>query len=391
MALVANRWERWLRLAQFGGATWALVVATVGTVLPQFAYSKDILIDYMTARALREGLPLFTPASELQLRYFPNTAPAFLPYANMHPPTLWLLHLPLTYVPAELVTVLWLALSVAMLVRVALWLRFSWHGALALAIWPPVFWHLWLAQYEILILFLAMLAWRSAAAGKDWRAGLLLGFAGGLKFYPALFLVPFLFRRRWKVVAGGAISLVCGGLLSLLTIGIDGARFYFEGMSGVERQVILQNWGNSSPYVALLRCLGGTPIPPLVDAPHLVLPAALILVLVGVAALFWLPPAAAPAAVLVFMPTSMWYCSVLLLPQIVQTLRIQSVRLVAVVAGILISLPYPLVANVFGAPSAEGLLPIWLTNVVYSFQALGYVVLLVLSLYLAWQQSRGTQ
>lgn len=380
MSKPVNREGRWRRLLQVGAITFAVGSALVRALLPPFSYGKDTLIDHMTARALRDGLPPFTPLRQLQLAYFPQAQPAY-PYANFHPPTVWLLNWPLTFLPFEVSSLVWLGLSVWALAWVGRRLGLSWRAALALSLWPPALFHLWLAQYEILILLLIVLAWQYAARSRDWRAGLLIGAAGTLKFYPALLLLPYLIRGRWRVVAGGTTALAVGGLASLLVIGLDGAYHYVNGLTGVETRVILQDWGNSSPYVAVQRLLGGTPLTPVLDAPQAILPLTLLLVAVGLVALCWLPPAAGPVALLVLLPNSMWYCAVLALPQLVETLRQQRLRVPAIVAAILISLPYPLPAALLGSPEASRILPVWASQILYSSQAAGYLLLLGLS---AW-------
>jgi uncharacterized membrane protein len=97
-----------------------------------------------------------------------------------------------------------LAANVALLLVIGRWLALSVPASLALMAWPPVWYLLVIGQLELLILALAMLAWRVAAAGRDGRAGLWLGIAAAIKLYPLLFLLPFvpssvaLFSRDWR-------------------------------------------------------------------------------------------------------------------------------------------------------------------------------------------------
>jgi alpha-1,2-mannosyltransferase len=81
-------------------------------------------------------------------------------------------------------------------------------------------------SHVLLMLFAVALTW--LRHGRDIPAGLLLGFAAVIK--PPLVLVGFyfLFRRRWKVVAGGAFSCAAAGLLSLAVFGWDMHLRWYE-------------------------------------------------------------------------------------------------------------------------------------------------------------------
>ncbi|MEO3388983.1 glycosyltransferase family 87 protein [Mesorhizobium sp. CAU 1741] len=72
-------------------------------------------------------------------------------------------------------------------------------------------------SHILLLMFAIALTW--LRRGAEFSAGLLLGFAAVIK--PPLLLVGiyFLFRRRWSVVAGGALSCAAAGLLSLAVFG----------------------------------------------------------------------------------------------------------------------------------------------------------------------------
>jgi alpha-1,2-mannosyltransferase len=70
----------------------------------------------------------------------------------------------------------------------------------------------------LFLLVAALLLWRT---GRDYPAGLVLGLCAVLKLPFLLFGVYFLLRGRWRVVAGGATTVVTVMLLSLLYFGPD--------------------------------------------------------------------------------------------------------------------------------------------------------------------------
>src|SRR5438094_395960 len=55
--------------------------------LPPRSYTKDLQEPYLTARALRDGIDIYTPVNELAARYFPTAADTF-PHPDPHPPVL---------------------------------------------------------------------------------------------------------------------------------------------------------------------------------------------------------------------------------------------------------------------------------------------------------------
>ena len=88
---------RRLRIAQACLAGIALGSLVAG-VLPPRSYNKDLQEQYLSARAFRDGIDLFTPVSDLAARYFPATTDSF-PHPDPHPPVLALLSVPLTLLP----------------------------------------------------------------------------------------------------------------------------------------------------------------------------------------------------------------------------------------------------------------------------------------------------
>jgi alpha-1,2-mannosyltransferase len=336
-----SRASRPLRLAQLCISTIALG-SLVGGSLGPVAYTKDIQVEYLTAWALRDGVDVFTPLTELSARYFPAATTNF-PHPSPHPPVLALISLPLTLLPFPIVVVLWLALNIWLVFVVGRWLGLSTRSTMSLAAWPPLWCLLYIGQYELVILALAMLGWRAAAAGRDWRAGFWLGTAAAIKLYPVTFLLPFLARRRIRVLLGAAVIFALSQVGNLATVGPRGVvRYYREIVPAVSGRYV-RTALNSSPYGGLLRLFGGADdVAPLVNAPGVVRPAAVCLSLFAVAALLRLEPQAAPLAMLVALPGAWSTYVVLALPEMVALLRVARLRYVAALAGAAASLVLPL-------------------------------------------------
>jgi alpha-1,2-mannosyltransferase len=355
-----------------------LVGIALGTLvagsLPPAAYSKDLQVEYLTASAWRDGLSVLTPVTELSARYFPVATNNF-PHPSPHPPVLAPLSLPLTLLPLPVTVFLWLFVNVALLVRAGRWLGLSVLGSLTLLAWPPLWWLVSIGQLELLILVLVMSGWRAAEAARDWRAGLWLGLAAAIKLYPALFLLPFIWRWRVRIVLAAAALLALSQLGGLLAVGgLDMIRYYTEILPSVSTYYSVRGL-NAAPYGALLRLLGGaTDVSPLVHAPGAVVPLAVALSLFALVALLRLDPARAPVATFVLLPTAWYYAVVLALPTVSELLRIQRLRRATLVAAACLSVPLPLVNFLAGLGARP------LIGLLLALQPAGMLGLLVLSL-----------
>lgn len=366
---------RRLRLLQACIAGIALGFLAAG-LFPPRVYKKDLQEEYLTARAWRDGADIFTPVTELSARYFPHPTEEF-PHPSPHPPLLALLSVPLTVLPFPVAVVFWLVLNIVLLLIVGHWLGFPVRTTLPLAAWPPLWCMLYMGQYELLILVLAMLGWRAAAAGHDRRAGVCLGIAAAIKFYPAFLLIPFLVRRRVQLVVAAGIVFTVSQLGNLAAAGPAGfVRYYTEVLPSVS--ALYTHWSlNSSPYGALLRLFGGaTDVPPLLHAPSIVLPLTLAFSAGALLALVKLEPMAAPVALLVGLPSVWFYYVVLALPQIVVLLRTPGLRRATLLATAAASVVLPLVNLLVSwagskAPPMAAMLAV---------QPAGFVALLILSL-----------
>lgn len=373
-----------LRLLQVFVAGLALVILAAGS-MPPLSYGRDLQQDYLAARALRDGLDIYTPLPDLSERYFPIRTTS-MPTPTNHPPVVILLSVPMSFVPYEVLFPLVLLLNVVLLLVVGRWLGLSVPASLLLAAWPPVWWVLLLDQFEVLLLTLAMLGWRAAEGGRPWRAGLWLGLAATVKFYPVVFLVPFAARRQLRVLLGAGAVLALGQASNVAMVGVPGVvRYYSEVIPEVTQRYVYMTI-NASPYGVLLRLLGGSAdVEPALNAPGVAFPLALAVSALGLLALAWLHPRAAPLASLLTLPAAWSYQVVLALPEIVRLWRLPRWRAGVVAATIAASfVHYPLlvlsnklVLAITGwsgdrAPAVSGLLA--------AIQTVGFLALLCFSL-----------
>jgi len=366
---------RRVRITQACLAGVALGSLVVGA-LPPRSYNKDLQQQYLSARALRDGIDVFTPVSELSARYLPATTDTF-PHPGPHPPVLALLSVPLTLLPFPVIVPLWLGLNLVLLTTVGRWVGLSTRTSLALAAWPPLWCLLYIGQLELVILTLALLGWRCAAAGRDGRAGSWLGLAVVLKLYPVVLLVPFAARRRARLLLAAGAVIVVGQLANLATVGPGGfVRYYGDVLPSVA--ALYDHSGlNSSPYGALLRVFGGADdVSPIILKPDIVVPATIVIALVATVALAILDPEASPVAAFVGLPIVWYYYAPLALPQILVLLRSPIFRRATLFAAGAMSFVLPLV-NVL-VQWCPGTAPPM--AVLLAVQPAGFLLLLALSI-----------
>ena len=366
--------NRFLHVGRAGLACIAIGTLLVGSVGPGI-YRKDLQADYLPALELRNGGDIFTPLVQLSERYFPITEPVF-PHPSPHPPVLALLSLPLTCLSYPVAVVLWLGSNLVLLAVVARWLGFSVGQSFAIVAWPPMWELLNVGNFELVVLVLAMLAWKAAAAGRDRQAGVLLGLAVSIKLYPAFFLVPFVMRRRWGLVSAAGVTVVLSQIADLAIVGFSGLVVYYTKVLPAVSAFYRHSELNSSPYGALLHLFGGAfGARALLHVPGLVLPLAIAIALAALVALTNLEPEAAPVAILVALPIVWSTYAVLALPQMVRLLRCKDWRYATLLSCAAASITYPLM-KLWMQALAGNALPIvgWL-----AIEPLGFVGLLLLS------------
>ena len=138
-------------------------------------------------------------------------------------------------------TIIGLLLMVAIIVR-ELRLPSPWatttlgFGAVMAASWMTDD-HLSVGQFSVLIALLLVLAWTYLRRGKDVRAGIMLGLALTVKFYPGIIILYLLLCRRVRLAVAAAVTWGVFAIYITTKVGIFGWQAFSE-----QTQPYLRAW-----------------------------------------------------------------------------------------------------------------------------------------------------
>jgi hypothetical protein len=203
-------------------------------------WDDDLLQDYVSARALREGIDPYEGTGKLTRRTFGPGSSGYqwIPdeQINPHPPAFILVTVPLSFLDYRTARLVWLFAMALLASSVLFWLArtlgASRGAALSLgigALFLPISQaDLWFGQSNALILSLVIASWLSLRKGRDRIAGATLGVAIALRFFPALLLLPLVRMRRWRSLgwAAGAVGVV--SVLSVWAVGAEVGKQFTE-------------------------------------------------------------------------------------------------------------------------------------------------------------------
>lgn len=164
--------------------------------------------------------------------------------ANLNPPLFIWLFSPLVKINYPMAIIVWSCLSFIlgfMGVRIVFTSVFSPHFIKKHGFYLyfyyccsfPILMNVGLAQFGLILLFLAMMGYQSYMKNQDYIAGMAWGTLIALKFFPALLLIYALVQKRYRV---GWVALCTALILSLIPWIVFGAgiyRDYFAMLSQV--------------------------------------------------------------------------------------------------------------------------------------------------------------
>ncbi len=221
---------------------WILLLATIayigGRALPR-AWSHlntDFPNYYLTARLLREGdrtnriyewIWLQRQKDRMGIQASDQPLVGFLPDTPFSALLVW----PLTSRPPLAAKQVWIILNLILLGLVAVMLRsitqLPWRRlALLIGLCYPVLRNLEYGQYYLVLLALVTLGLQFYLQGKNCLAGVLVGIAGGLKIFPAFFLLYFVRKRNVPAAIGLVLGLGFTVIASIAAFGMELHKTY---------------------------------------------------------------------------------------------------------------------------------------------------------------------
>ncbi len=232
---VARRYGPWL-LVGLVAALWMSDLVRVW----RMTNHKDLDVFLLAARRLLAGEDIYVDAAAFRASieagaFSMKDASVVWPYA--YAPLIAILFTPALALPAEIVHVLWWGLNIVALIS-GCWLSLRAVGQtkplvaalmlLALYRFDPAVGALRLGQLEIGQFLVRAVALYALNRGRERWAGLALGLATGIKFFPGALIALLIWRRRWRAAAwatGTALTLIVG---SFAIVGFDRWPAYWD-------------------------------------------------------------------------------------------------------------------------------------------------------------------
>ena len=199
----------------------------------------------------------FFPESPLVNRwvYLPAYAWLFRPLASLKFPSasrVWLVFNAILCLTSVLL--LWDARQRTRIPDIPISWHFAWYLFIGLT-FQPVFSNLMHGQVTGLMVFAFCLGYWFLKQNHSFSAGLALGLIAPLKYYPILIIIYFLCRKKWRVVAGAAVSVASLILISLATSGYSGVMAHIRLMGAELHRGGMAAFNNESLNGFLLHAL----------------------------------------------------------------------------------------------------------------------------------------
>ncbi len=215
----------------------------------------DFVFFYALGAAARSGGPTLLYDTDrlhaLQTTLLPESEPET--YLPVYPPQIYLLYLPLSFLPYGTAALLWTFVIVAVYAWVV---RATWQGsrdalpdgifvAIAAAAFPP-FWSLVLYGHNTIVPLVAFfLAWRALERGQTFLAGLAFGVLFLKPPFGVALAVVVLFNREWSILAGLALS---AALQLVIVVGIFGTSVLLDYVNLMREVVTVEHLIEPEPF-----------------------------------------------------------------------------------------------------------------------------------------------
>ncbi len=190
-------------------------------------YQRDLIQEYLLAKALLAGEDLYLPLVELAARLLPDLPVIVFSHPTPHPPPVALISLPLALFTYEQAVVIWFIFETICVFLISYLLvdwwnaKRDWKHVLGLAFLmlgsAPFVIDIGFGQLSILLLLFLMFSWQYLRRGNEIVGGIFLGLVMALKLMAWPIVLYLLIKRRWRAVfSSGMVVLLSNGFMALL-------------------------------------------------------------------------------------------------------------------------------------------------------------------------------
>ncbi len=266
-------------------------------VSPATYLQRDILQEYLMAKALVTGVNPYLPLTELAQMFIVKFP--FLPHPAPYPPFVAVMSIPLSWFSHNNAIIVWFIFEMACLITLACMLSVLWKGRLewvraifillVLLTWYPVMVDLLYGQLTILLTTLLLAALLLAKKDRRILAGLFIGLTVAIKIITWPLIIYFALKKDWRTVFSSCITALGLNLIALAVLGIVPIMDYYLRVTGQVLAIYHSFLKNYSLWSIGYRLFEGTQPTggDYISAPALVnLPSAAPLVSAGLAIAF---------------------------------------------------------------------------------------------------------
>jgi hypothetical protein len=212
-----------------------LRIILVLLVSPATYLERDILQEYLMAKALLAGVSPYLPLDQLAQMFIVKFP--FLAHPAPYPPFVAILGIPLTWFSHSNAIIVWFIFEMICLSTIAGMVTILWRGRVdwvrtifilfLLLTWYPVMVDLLYGQLTILLTALLLAALLAFKKDQKVLAGLLIGLSISIKMITWPLIIYFALKKEWRTVLSSGITALGLNLIALLVMGFSPFMDYY--------------------------------------------------------------------------------------------------------------------------------------------------------------------
>ncbi|MCC6952735.1 MAG: DUF2029 domain-containing protein [Deltaproteobacteria bacterium] len=238
---------------------------------PELINRKDLLQDYLSARAVMKGENPYSPTTILAAQLMTDARADTFPHPTPHTPFVVAATTPLGLLSYDQAAIVWMVLELVALGAAAIVLqRLAGHSSLG---YSTLVLFLFLlgsrsaklsllsGQFSLFILLFAALCLNELAAGRERRAGIYLGLALATKLWGGPLVLGLLLARRYPAAIAALVTAIAAQLVAIPLIGWDAFREYVSTVAPSVAQHYRADPQNQSLWTLATRFFDGVRSP----------------------------------------------------------------------------------------------------------------------------------